>query len=255
MDTDLRAKRASFRALHQEGCFVLPNPWDLGGIRRLEKAGFKALASTSAGAAWAMGRNDGELSLDEVLTHLRFLSASTDLPINADFEAGFADEPEDVATNVTLALDTGVAGLSIEDRIGRSLYELRLAVNRIKAAREAITKSGHDVILVARSEGFLIGQTDLAATIERLVAYANAGADCLYAPGIRDLSAMAELVSAVAPKAVNALLMGPEMRVASLADIGVRRVSTGGGLAAAAWAGFDDALRLLIEKGTLPKRE
>ncbi|MFY9988163.1 MAG: isocitrate lyase/phosphoenolpyruvate mutase family protein [Chthoniobacterales bacterium] len=255
MDTDLRAKRASFRALHQEGCFVLPNPWDLGGIRRLEKAGFKALASTSAGAAWAIGRNDGELSLDEVLTHLRFLSAATDLPINADFEAGFADEPEDVAANVTLALDTGVAGLSIEDRTGRSLYELRLAVNRIKAAREAITKSGHDVILVARSEGFLIGQTDLAATIERLVAYANAGADCLYAPGIRDLSAMAELVSAVAPKPVNALLMGPEMRVASLADIGVRRVSTGGGLAAAAWRGFDDALRLLIEKGTLPKRE
>jgi 2-methylisocitrate lyase-like PEP mutase family enzyme len=202
-----------------------------------------------------MGRNDGELSLDEVLTHLRFLSASTDLPINADFEAGFADEPEDVAANVTLALGTGVAGLSIEDRTGRSLYELRLAVNRIKAAREAITKSGHDVILVARSEGFLIGQTDPAATIERLVAYANAGADCLYAPGIRDLSAMAELVSAVAPKPVNALLMGPEMRVASLADIGVRRVSTGGGLAAAAWAGFDNALRLLIEKGTLPKRE
>lgn len=234
---------------------MLPNPWDLGGIRRLEKAGFKALASTSAGAAWVMGRNDGELSLDEVLTHLRFLSASTDLPINADFEAGFADEPEDVAANVTLALDTGVAGLSIEDRTGRSLYELRLAVNRIKAAREAITKSGHDVILVARSEGFLIGQTDLAATIERLVAYANAGADCLYAPGIRDLSAMAELVSAVAPKPVNALLMGPEMRVASLADIGVRRVSTGGGLAAAAWAGFDNALRLLIEKGTLPRRE
>jgi len=166
-----------------------------------------------------------------------------------------ADQPEDVAANVTLALDTGVAGLSIEDRTGRSLYELRLAVNRIKAAREAITKSGHDVILVARSEGFLIGQTDLAATIERLVAYANAGADCLYAPGIRDLSAMAELVSAVAPKPVNALLMGPEMRVASLADIGVRRVSTGGGLAAAAWRGFDDALRLLIEKGTLPKRE
>jgi 2-methylisocitrate lyase-like PEP mutase family enzyme len=251
----MRAKRASFRALHQEGCFVLPNPWDLGGIRRLEKAGFKALASTSAGAAWAIGRNDGELSLDEVLTHLRFLSASTDLPINADFEAGFADEPEDVAANVTVALDTGVAGLSIEDRTGRSLYELRLAVNRVKAAREAITKSGHDVILVARSEGFLIGQTDLAATIKRLVAYANAGADCLYAPGIRDLSAMAELVSAVAPKPVNALLMGPEMRVASLADIGVRRVSTGGGLAAAAWAGFDNALRLLIEKGTLPKRE
>jgi 2-methylisocitrate lyase-like PEP mutase family enzyme len=255
MATDPHAKRASFRALHQEGCFVLPNPWDLGGIRRLEKAGFKALASTSSGAAWAMGRNDGELSRDEVLAHLRLLCAATDLPVNADFEAGYANEPEDVAANVTLALDTGVAGLSIEDRTGRSLYDLPSAVDRIKAAREAITRSGQDVILVARSEGFLIGRTDLAATIERLQAYAEAGADCLYAPGIKDLSAIAELVSAVAPKPVNALLLGPEMHVAGLADAGVRRVSTGGGLAAAAWAGFDSALQLLIEKGTLPKRQ
>jgi 2-methylisocitrate lyase-like PEP mutase family enzyme len=254
MATDLRAKRAAFRALHREGCFVLPNPWDLGGIRRLEKTGFKALASTSSGAAWAMGRNDGELSRDEVLAHLRFICAATDLPVNADFEAGYADEPEDVAANVTLALDTGVAGLSIEDRTGRSLYESPLAVDRIKAARESITNSGQDVILVARSEGFLIGRTDLAATIERLLAYAEAGADCLYAPGIKDLSAIAELVSAVAPKPVNALLLGPEMHVAALADAGVRRVSTGGGLAAAAWAGFDNALRLLVEEGTLPKR-
>jgi 2-methylisocitrate lyase-like PEP mutase family enzyme len=254
MATDLRAKRASFRALHREGCFVLPNPWDLGGIRRLEKAGFKALASTSSGAAWAMGRNDGELSRDEVLEHLRFLCAATDLPVNADFEAGFANEPEDVAANVTLAVDTGVAGLSLEDRTGRSLYESRLAVDRIKAAREAITNSGQDVILVARSEGFLIGRTDLAATIERLLAYAQAGADCLYAPGIKDLSAIAELVSAVEPIPVNALLLGPEMHVAGLADAGVRRVSTGGGLAAAAWAGFDNAVRLLTEEGTLPKR-
>jgi 2-methylisocitrate lyase-like PEP mutase family enzyme len=254
MATDLSAKRASFRALHREGCFVLPNPWDLGGIRRLEAAGFKALASTSAGAAWAMGRTDGELSRDEVLEHLRFLCAATDLPVNADFEAGFADEPEEVAANVTLALDTGVAGLSIEDRTGHSLYESGLAVDRIKAAREAITNSGQDVILVARSEGFLIGRTNLAATIERVVAYAEAGADCLYAPGIKDLAAISELVSAVAPKSVNALLLGPEMHVAALADAGVRRVSTGGGLAAAAWAGFDNAVRLLTEEGTLPKR-
>ena len=254
MITDLSAKRAAFRALHREGCFVLPNPWDLGGIRRLEKAGFKALASTSAGAAWAMGRTDGELSRDEVLEHLRFLGAATDLPVNADFEAGFADEPEEVAANVTLALETGVAGLSIEDRTGHSLYESPLAVDRIKAAREAITNSGQDVILVARSEGFLIERTDLAATIERVVAYSEAGADCLYAPGIKDLAAIAELVSAVAPKPVNALLLGPDMHVADLADAGVRRVSTGGGLAAAAWAGFDNALRLLVEKGTLPKR-
>jgi 2-methylisocitrate lyase-like PEP mutase family enzyme len=254
MATDLSVKRAAFRALHREGCFILPNPWDLGGIKRLEKAGFKALASTSAGAAWALGRDDGDLSRDEVLEHLRFLCAATDLPVNADFEAGFADEPEAVAANVRVALDTGVAGLSIEDRTGESLYESHLAVDRIKAARTAITNSGQDVILVARSEGFLIGRTDLAATIERVVAYADAGADCLYAPGIKDLSAMAELVSAVAPPPVNALLLGPEMHVAALADVGVRRVSTGGGLAAAAWTGFDNAMRLLIEKGTLPKR-
>jgi 2-methylisocitrate lyase-like PEP mutase family enzyme len=252
---DVRTKRAAFRALHQEGCFVLPNPWHVGSIRRLENLGFKALASTSAGAAWAMGRNDGELSRDEVLAHLRLLCAATDLPVNADFEAGFADEPEGVAGNVALALDTGLAGLSIEDRTGHSLYELRLAVDRIKAARQTMVNSGHDVILVARSEGFLIGETDLGATIDRLVAYADAGADCLYAPGIKDVSAIATLVSAVAPKPLNALLLGPDMRIASLADAGVRRVSTGGGLAAAAWAGFDRALRLLIEQGTVPKRE
>ena len=177
MPDDLRFKRATFRALHKQGCFVLPNPWDVGGIRRLEKLGFKALASTSAGAAWALGRNDGELSLDEVLEHLRLLCAVTNLPVNADFEAAFADEPEGVATNVALALDTGIAGLSIEDRTGRALYEQALAtVDRIKAAHEAIARSGHDVVLVGRSEGYLIGQTELAATIDRLVAYADAGA-------------------------------------------------------------------------------
>jgi len=251
----LRFKRATFRALHEQGCFVLPNPWDVGGIRRLEKLGFKALASTSAGAAWALGRNDGELSLDEVLEHLRLLCAATDLPVNADFEAGFADEPEGVATNVTLALDTGIAGLSVEDRTGHALYEQPLAVDRIKAAHEAIVRSGHDVVLVGRSEGYLIGRMELAATIDRLVAYADAGADCLYAPGITDLSAIRTLVSAVAPKPVNVLLIGPEMRVADLADTGVRRVSVGGTLAAVAWAAFDRAVRLLIDEGTLPKRD
>ncbi|HYY28005.1 MAG TPA: isocitrate lyase/phosphoenolpyruvate mutase family protein [Chthoniobacterales bacterium] len=251
----LQTKRANFRALHKQGCFVLPNPWDVGGIRRLEKLGFKALASTSAGAAWSLGRNDGELSLDEVLAHLRPLCAATDLPINADFEAGFADDPERVAANVVLALDTGVAGLSIEDRTGRALYEKSLAVDRIKAAREAIVRSGHDVVLVGRSEGYLVGQTELGATIDRLVAYADAGADCLYAPGITDLSAIRTLVSAVAPKPVNVLLIGPHMRVADLAGAGVRRVSAGGTLAAVAWAAFDRAVRLLIDEGTLPKRE
>jgi 2-methylisocitrate lyase-like PEP mutase family enzyme len=254
MPSDLRSKCATFRALHQQGCFVLPNPWDVGGIRRLEKCGFKALASTSAGAAWAAGRNDGELSRDDVLEHLRFLCAATDLPVNADFQSGFADEPGGVETNVVLALETGVAGLSIEDRTGNALYEQKLAVDRIKAAREAIARSGDDVLLVARSEGYLVGRTELAATIDRLVAYADAGADCLYAPGMTDLSAIRSLVSAVSPKAVNVLLIGPDMRIADLAEAGVRRVSVGSALAAAAWAGFDRAVQLLIAEGRLPKR-
>src|ERR1700693_4012748 len=151
MPCDLQSKRAAFRTLHQEGCFILPNPWDIGSIRRLEKRGFLALASTSSGAALAVGRKDGELTRDDVLEHLRFLCGATDLPVNADFEAGFADEPEGVATNVALALETGIAGLSIEDRTGRTLYEQPRAVDRIKAAHEAIERSGHDVMLVGRS--------------------------------------------------------------------------------------------------------
>jgi len=255
MPDNVRDKRAVFRALHKEGCFKLPNPWDIGGIRRLEKLGFKALASTSAGAAWALGRNDGELALAEVLEHLRSLCAATDLPVNADFEAGFAEDPEGVAANVTAAIETGISGLSIEDRTGRSLYDLPVAVDRIKAARGAITDSGQDVLLVGRSEGFLIGRTELSATIERLVAYAEAGADCLYAPGITDLSAIRTLVSAVAPKPVNVLLIGPDMRVADLAEAGVRRVSVGGTLAAAAWAGFDRVAQMFADEGKVPKRE
>jgi 2-methylisocitrate lyase-like PEP mutase family enzyme len=254
MAVDLAAKRAAFRALHSEGCFVLPNPWDLGSARRLERMGFKALASTSSGLAWSMGREDGEVSRDEVLSHLRVLCAATDLPVNADFEAGFADDPEGMAANVALAVGTGVAGLSIEDRTGRQLYELGLATDRIRAAREAIDRTGEDVLLVGRSEGFLVGQTSLDATIKRLVSYAAAGADCLYAPGMKDLTAIAEVVSAVAPKPVNVLLLGPGMRVSELAAAGVRRVSVGGGLAAAAWAGFDQAARLLVEEGTMPAR-
>jgi 2-methylisocitrate lyase-like PEP mutase family enzyme len=254
MPCDLQSKRATFRALHQEGCFILPNPWDIGSIRRLEKRGFKALASTSAGAAWAAGRNDGDLSRDDVLEHLRFLCRATDLPVNGDFESGFADEPGGVAVNVALALETGVAGLSVEDRTGRVLYEQPLAVDRIKAAREAITRAGQEVVLVGRSEGYLLGRTELTETIDRLVAYADAGADCLYAPGMTDLSAIRSLVSAVAPKPVNVLLIGPNMRVADLAAVGVRRVSVGGALAAAAWSGFDQAVQLLADEGTLPKR-
>jgi 2-methylisocitrate lyase-like PEP mutase family enzyme len=253
MAADVKAKRAAFRKLHDAGCFVLPNPWDIGSVRRLERLGFAALATTSSGFAWAMGREDGEMSRDEVLGHMREICEATDLPVNADFEAGFADTAKDVGRNVALAVKTGVAGLSIEDRVGAELYDLELACERIRAAREAIDASGEDVLLVGRSEGFLVGRTELSATIERLVAYAEAGADCLYAPGIREASDIAAVVSAVAPKPVNALLLAG-MRVADLAAAGARRVSVGGGLAAAAWAGFDRAARQLINEGTVPPR-
>jgi len=246
------ARRAAFRALHHDGCFTLPNPWDAGSAKRLEKLGFKALASTSAGAAWALGQDDGGLTRDQVLAHLSMLCAATDLPVNADFEAGFADEPEGVAESVRLAIGTGIAGLSIEDRIGRDLYEPALAVERIRAARGAIDASGEDVILVGRTEGFLIGRKDLSATIDRLVAYAEAGADCLYAPGVIDVASVAQIVNAVAPKPVNVLMAWPGQAVRPLADVGVRRVSVGAALAGAAWAGFDVAAKMLAEEGRLP---
>lgn len=254
MAADVASKRRAFRELHREGCFVLPNAWDMGSAVRLKRAGFKAIASTSSGAAWAMGREDGELSRDAVLVHLRMLCEATDLPVNADFEAGFADDPAGVGANVELAVATGVAGLSIEDRTSKELYEPALAVERIHAAREAIDRTGENVLLVGRSEGFLIGRTQLDATIARLTAYADVGADCLYAPGVNDIGAIREIVAAVAPKPVNALLISPAMRVAELAAAGVRRVSVGGGLAAAAWKGFDEALRLLVEEGRIPAR-
>jgi 2-methylisocitrate lyase-like PEP mutase family enzyme len=252
MSKDLAAKRAAFRALHEDGCFVIPNPWDIGSARRLEKLGFKALASTSAGFAWTLGRQDGEVTCDEVLDHLRALCAATDLPVNADFEAGFADQPEGVAANVSLAVETGVAGLSIEDRTGKELYPLPLAVERIRAAREAIAKSGHDVLLVGRTEGLLIGKTSLDEAIERLVAYSDAGADVLYAPGAKDLADIKAIVDAVAPKPVNVLLLGSDMNVADLAAAGVRRISVGSGFARAAWAGFEEAARSVRDEGRLP---
>jgi 2-methylisocitrate lyase-like PEP mutase family enzyme len=252
MTTNLKSKRATFRSLHDRGCFVLPNPWDLGSLRRLEKLGFVAVASTSSGLAWSLGREDGEVDRDDVLKHLEVLCESTHLPVNADFEAGFADRSEEVAVNVRLAVETGVAGLSIEDRTGGELYELPLAVERIEASREAIDQAGADVILVGRSEGFLIGRTDIDATVERLVAYADAGADCLYPPGIQDPAHIEAVVAAVAPKPVNVLLFGPDMRVEDLAALGVRRVSVGGCLARAAWTGFDEAARLLRDRGALP---
>lgn len=252
MSIDLAAKRATFRKLHESGHFIIPNPWDIGSTRRLEKLGFKALASTSAGAAWALGKEDGELTLAEALDHLRMLCAATDLPINADFEGGFADRPEDVATNVTLAVDTGVAGLSIEDRIGADLYPLPLAVERIQAARAAIDASGQDVMLIGRTEHFLIGRTDVGAAIERLVAYSAAGADVLYAPRMAALDDIKAIVEAVAPKPVNVLLHRPDLNVAELAGLGVRRMSVGGWLARYAWDAFEQAALSVRDQGYLP---
>jgi 2-methylisocitrate lyase-like PEP mutase family enzyme len=247
-------KRARFRALHQEGCLIIPNPWDIGSARRLEKLGFKALASTGAGYAWSLGRQDQQLSLDEALDHLRTLSNATSLPVNADFETGYADNADGVFTNVLKAVDTGVAGLSIEDRKGNDLLDFAESVKRVRAARNAIDQSGEDVLLIGRSEGHFIGKPDLPATIARLVAYSEAGADCLYAPGITDLSEVARVVAAVSPKPVNVMITGPSPTVAELAAVGVRRVSIGASLAAAAWRGFDAAAQMLLDEGRLPPR-
>jgi 2-methylisocitrate lyase-like PEP mutase family enzyme len=254
MSIDFAPRRAAFRKLHESGTFVMPNPWDLGSLRRLEKLGFKALASTSAAFAWTLGRDDGEVSRQEVLDHLTELCAATELPINADFEAGFADAPEGVAESVRLGVATGVAGLSIEDRTGNDLYDMGLAVERIAAARSAIDATGQDVLLIGRTEGFIIGRTELKPSIERLVAYAEAGADVLYAPFVKDLGEIREIVQAVAPKPVNVLVAGPGLKVSDLAAIGVRRISVGAALAGAAWAAFDKAAKQLAEDGTLPAR-
>ncbi|HEX4634568.1 MAG TPA: isocitrate lyase/phosphoenolpyruvate mutase family protein [Rhizomicrobium sp.] len=236
--TDTAAKRAAFRALHERGCFVLPNPWDVGSARLLQHLGFKALASTSSGFAWTTGRPDYGITCDDALSHLRTLSAATGLPVNADFQGGFATEPEGVAASVSLAIDTGIAGVSIEDRKedGAGLYDKDFAVARIRAARAAIDRSGQDVILVARTEGLLGDDFTAAAAIDRLVAFAQAGADCLYAPGVRDKQDIAAMVRAVAPKPVNVLMSGPGLTVAELAELGVRRISVGGALARVAWA-------------------
>ena len=250
---DFAAARDTFRRLHEQGCFVLANPWDIGGVRRAEKLGYKALASTSAGFAWSLGRDDNQVSRDEVLAHLATLCASTALPVNADFEDGFASEPAAVAENVRLAIGTGVAGLSIEDRHGIDLYPIALATERIRASREAIDRSGENVLLVGRSEGLLLGNTTIDTTVERLIAYAAAGADCVYAPGIRSLADIRALVTAVAPTPVNVLLIDPAMNVPELAAAGVRRVSVGGGFAKAAWAAYERVARSVIEDGHWPR--
>jgi 2-methylisocitrate lyase-like PEP mutase family enzyme len=233
-------KRARFRALHERGCFVLPNPWDVGSARMLQHLGFSALASTSAGFAWTLGRPDYAVGLSDVLAHLSALSGAVDIPVNADFESGFAAEPERLAENVSLAARTGVAGLSVEDRVvgdlGR-LYDTPASAERIRAARAVLDRAGEDIVLVARTELLLVDPGAVSTAIDKLAALAEAGADCLYAPGLWGKADVGALVRAVAPKPVNVLVMGPEWSVAQLADLGVRRVSVGGSLARVAWAG------------------
>ncbi|WP_438278718.1 isocitrate lyase/PEP mutase family protein [Nitrobacter sp.] len=246
-------KRATFRKLHESGCFVIPNPWDIGSARALQGMGFKALASTSAGLAWSIGKADNHITLDNLCDHLTALCAAVDIPINADFENGFAVEPDGVAANVSRAAKTGVAGLSIEDSTGdkaKPLYDRRLAIDRIRAARKAIDDDRSDVLLVGRCEAFLWGMPDLKLTIDRLQAYADAGADCLYAPGLKSKDDIAAAVKAVHPKPFNLLIGWPGLSVAEAADLGVRRISVGGALARAAWGGFFRAAKEIAEKGT-----
>ena len=246
-------KRAAFSRLHESGCFVIPNPWDVGSALYLQSMGFKALATTSAGFAWSRGAGDGGIAREAALAHIAELSAAVDVPMNADFEGGFADAPEGVAESVRLCVETGVSGLSIEDFTGdraNPLYDLGLAVARIEAARAAIDKAGGDVLLTGRSEGFIRGRPDLGETIRRLKAYADAGSDCLYAPGISTREQVSAVVQAVAPKPVNLLIGTPsELTVKDCADLGVRRISVGGSLARAAWGGFIRAAKQIVEAG------
>jgi 2-methylisocitrate lyase-like PEP mutase family enzyme len=253
MNQNVQAKRAAFRALHAQGCFILPNPWDLGSALMLQGLGFEALATTSSGHAWSLGRPDGSGSRAELLAHLRTIVAGTALPVNADFESGFAPDPAGVAESVRMAVDTGVAGLSIEDSTGDPddpLRSLADAVSRLRAARAAIDDTGAETLLVGRAENFLVGRPDLDDTIARLRAYAEAGADCLYAPGIRTRAQIEAVVRAVAPKPVNLLIgWASEWTLSDVAAMGVRRVSVGGALARAAWAGFLGAARALADNG------
>jgi 2-methylisocitrate lyase-like PEP mutase family enzyme len=238
-------KRATFRRLHGSGFFLLPNAWDAGSAVRLAALGFKAIASTSAGAAWAAGKQDGELGLEAVLDHLRMLVAATALPVNADFENGFADRPEDVARNVALALETGIAALSIEDWSGSVMYEVGLAVERIRAARAAIDAVDPSAMLIGRNENFRVPGMSAADSVARAVAYAEAGADCLFVPFILDPGAVAELVAAVAPKPVNVVVGSYDESIQTFAALGVRRCSVGGSLARRVWSAFDEAAQAL----------
>ncbi|HEY1473243.1 MAG TPA: isocitrate lyase/phosphoenolpyruvate mutase family protein [Pseudolabrys sp.] len=246
-------KRRTFHALHQSGCFVIPNPWNVGSARYLQGLGFKALATTSSGYAHSQGYDDGAQSCDEVLAHFREIAAATDVPVNADFEGGFADDPDGVAANVTRCIATGVAGLSIEDSTGNPdepLYAFDLALARVKAARAAIDKAGGDVVFTARTEGFIRGRPDLDETIRRLKAFADAGADCLYSPGIKSREQIAATVQAVTPKPVNFLNSGAfGFTVKDLAEMGVRRISVGGTLARVAMNAFIKSAREIASEG------
>ncbi len=248
---DLPHKRAAFLDLHRSGCFVIPNPWDVGSARYLVSLGFKALATTSSGLAWSRGHADNHVPIDDVLRHFAEIAAAVEVPLNGDFEGGFALEAEEVAANVRRAIGAGISGVSIEDSTGNPdapLFERALAIERVRAAATAAAESG--VLLTARSEGFIVGRPDLAETLRRLTAYADAGADCLYAPGIKSSDEIAAVVAAVAPKPVNVLVGGSFATVSRLREMGVRRVSVGGALARAAWGGLMAAATEIAFQGT-----
>ena len=246
-------KRRTFRALHQSGCFVIPNPWTVGSARYLQGLGFKALATTSSGYAHSQGYSDGDVTRDMVLAHCREIAQAADIPVNADFEGGYADDPDEVAANVRLCVATGVAGLSIEDYTGNDadpLYDFDLAVKRVRAARDAVDKAGSDVIFTARTEGFIRNRPDMDETIRRLKAFADAGADCLYSPGIKTREQITATIKAVAPKPINFLNSGPlGYTVDDLSAMGVRRISVGGTLARVAMHAFIQSARQIAQGG------
>jgi 2-methylisocitrate lyase-like PEP mutase family enzyme len=249
---------AEFHRLHASGTFVMPNPWDAGSARALEQLGFEALATTSAGFAWSTGRGDNDVPLADAIAHLRAIADAVAVPVNADFQGGFAVDPEHVEANVGLAAATGIAGLSIEDSTGddaHPLHDFDLAVERVRAARRAVDKSGTGVVLTGRSEGFVVGRPDIDETVRRLQAYAEAGADCLYAPRISTVDHVAAIVAAVSPKPVNLLINAPFITVAEAAALGVRRISVGGTLARVAWGGFLQAAREIREAGAFTRFE
>lgn len=247
---------SAFHRLHRAGCFVMPNPWDAGSARALEQLGFPALATTSAGFAWTRGRADDQVTLDETIEHLRTVVDAVDVPVNADFKGGFAVDPEQVGLNVGRAATTGIAGLSIEDSTGEEahpLHDVELAVERVRAARQAIDESGTGVLLTGRSEGFVVGRPDIDETIRRLQAYADAGADCVYAPRISTVQHVTQIVAAVSPTPVNVLLNAPFVTAGEAAELGVRRISVGGTLARTAWAGFLQAAQEIAGAGTFSR--